>query len=94
MLADTILRNDKKFNHNIKRLMVCDNAAREAFNEEIIDYIIWIRRMYNLVDAMTEIAILPEFVEAIEKKQLYYELGQSVKRTIDLSSDVKEKVLM
>lgn len=50
--------------------------------------------MYNLVDVMTEIAILPEFVEAIEKKQLYYELGQSVKRTIDLSSDVKEKVLM
>lgn len=63
--------------------MVDVKAAREAHNEGIIDDMIWIRRKYNLADAMTESAILPEFITAIEKNQSHYEVEQSVKRSIN-----------
>lgn len=44
-----------------KRLMIDIKAAREAYNEVIGDNIIWIRRNYNLVDAMTKSGYQPTF---------------------------------
>lgn len=74
-----------------KRLMIDVKAGREAYNEGIIDDVIWVRRKYNLADAMTKASILPEFVEALEKNKLYYEVEQSINRTIRLPIIRKEK---
>ena len=37
-----------------KRLMIDVKAAREAYNQGIIEDVMWIRRDYNLADAMTK----------------------------------------
>lgn len=41
--------------------MIYVKAARKAYNNGIIDYLIFIRRKHNLSDALTKFAILPEF---------------------------------
>lgn len=46
-------------------------AAKEANNDGIIDGIIWIRRKFNLSDAMTKAKILPEFLEALEPNKFH-----------------------
>lgn len=46
--------------------MIYQNAAKEAFNECIIDDIIWIRETNNLVDAMKKATILLLLVEMME----------------------------
>lgn len=40
---------------------------------------------------MTEAVIPPEFIPAIEKNQLHCEVEQSVKRSINSSSEEKQK---
>lgn len=72
--------------------MVDVKAAIQVYNDGIIDNIIWIRIQYNLSDAMKKAAILLELITAIEKNQLHYEVEQSVKRSINSSSDEKVKV--
>lgn len=58
-----------------RRLMIDVQAAREAYNDGIIDDIIWIERKYNLADAMTEKEVMPEFVEkTLETNKLHYEI--------------------
>lgn len=49
-----------------KRLMIDVKAAREAYNEGIIDDVIWILRKYNLADAMKKASIVPELVEELQ----------------------------
>lgn len=46
--------------------MIYQKAAKEAFNECIIDDIIWIRETNNLVDAMKKATILLLLVEMME----------------------------
>lgn len=55
-----------------KRLIVDAKAAREAYKGGIIYYIIQFQRNFNPSNAMTNAAILPEFVAVLEKNQLHY----------------------
>lgn len=57
-------------------------SERVANNDGIIDDVVWIRRTYNLADAMTKSGILPQLVDMIETVKLSYEVGQSVNMTI------------
>lgn len=57
-----------------KRLLMDVKAAREMYNNGLIDDVIWRRREYNLADAKTKDAILLELITAIEKNQLNYEV--------------------
>lgn len=61
--------------------MIERKAAREPYNDVIIDDSIWIRRKFNLADAMTKPTILPELVELDDTGKLHYEVEQSMKRT-------------
>lgn len=54
-----------------KRLMIDVKAEREAYNDGIINDILWIRTQHR-VDAMTKDDFLPEFITAIEMNQLHY----------------------
>lgn len=70
-----------------KRLMIDVKASREAYNEGIISNEICIRREIYLADAMTKSSILPQFVEALNQNQLYYEVEQIINRTIRSSTN-------
>lgn len=50
--------------------------VKEAYKDGVIDDIIWIRRKYIQADAMKNTAIISEFMAAIEKNQLQYEVEQ------------------
>lgn len=47
--------------------MIDVKAASEAYNDGIIDGIIWIRVKFNLADPMTKAVILAEFVESLNR---------------------------
>lgn len=83
ILFSVIIRNASSTE---KRLIIDVKAAREAYNDGIIDDIIWIRRKYNPGGAMAKAAILSESIAAV-KNQLHFEVEQSVKRPINSSSD-------
>ena len=72
--------------------MIDIKAAREAYNQGIIDDIIWIRRQFNLADAMTKPSILPELVQALETGKLHYEVEQSITRNMSTIEQEKKKV--
>lgn len=72
--------------------MIDVKAAREAYNGATIDDIIWIRLKVNIADAMKKATILPDFVEALGKNQLQYEIEQSVKRTTYSQTSEKQKL--
>lgn len=74
-----------------KRLMIDIKASREAYNVGIIDYIIWIRRKYNLADGMTKSAELPELFKSISDGKLYYEIEQSITRVNTEENDTGEE---
>lgn len=50
-----------------RRLMVDVKAAKEAYYDEIINAIVWIRRKFNLVDGMTKADILPELIITLKR---------------------------
>lgn len=50
-----------------KVLMIYIKAARVAYDEGIIDDIIWIRRNYNLADAMRKATTSQDFAGNLEK---------------------------
>lgn len=58
-------------------------AEREAYKDGMTDDIIRIRRNYNLSDIMTKATVLREFITAVEKNQLHYQVEQWVKRHIN-----------
>ena len=64
-----------------KRLMIDIKAAREAYNEDIIDSVTWIRRQYNLADAMTKPAINNELTKALDNGTVVYEIENSIIKT-------------
>lgn len=49
-------------------------TARDACNEGIIDGIRWIRRTYNLTDAMKNASIHPQLVDMMETGKISYEV--------------------
>lgn len=55
----------------IKILIIIDiNATKDACNEVIVNDTIWIRREYNLVDAMTKQTILPQLSEFLQTEKV------------------------
>lgn len=56
--------------------------GKKAYNEGIIDDIIWLRRKFNIADTMTKLVILSEFFEALYQTNLHSEKEESVNRTI------------
>lgn len=72
-----------------RRLMIDIKAAREAYNEGTINDVVWIRRDYNLADAMTKYKILPQLVEFLQTGKVRYEVEQSVLRTAGVTSENK-----
>lgn len=77
-----------------KRLMINIKAAREAYNEGIVENIIWIRRNYNLsdalADAMTKSGISTEFLDAIRKVKIHFEVERSITTTKVIGNKEKE----
>ena len=58
-LFNVIVRNGPS---KEKRLMIDGLTARESYIKGMIDDIVWLRRKYNLGDAMTELEVMPEFL--------------------------------
>lgn len=56
--------------------------ARGALDDDIIDYITFIRKTFSLRDAMTKAAVLPKRLELLENNQLQYEMEQSFRRSV------------
>lgn len=88
-LFNVIIRNGSTTR---MRLIIDVKAAREAYDDGIIDDVICIRRNFNLADLMTKTARTPEFVEALHQNQLHYEIEQSVNRKIRSTTNETEKV--
>ena len=63
--------------------MIDVKAAREAYNQGVIEDVMWIRRDYNLADAMTKSNILPQLIKVMETGKIEYEIEQSVQRQLD-----------
>lgn len=57
------------------RFMVGIKAAQEAYNNEITDGIIWIRRTFNLADAMAKPTINAELLEALVPEEVHAKLS-------------------
>lgn len=70
--------------------MIDEKAARESCNNSIIDYVIWIKRKFNLADAMRKTVIISKVMEAMHKIQLHYEKEQWVNRTTRLPTNKKK----
>ena len=68
----------KNANTTEKRLMIDIKAAREAFNDGIIEHIVWIRRQFNLADSVTKAQINQDLVDALKTGKIKYEVEQSV----------------
>lgn len=64
--------------------MIGKHDAREAYDDGIIDEVVWIRRKYNLADStcMTKATILQQLVEMMETEKRNYEIERSVHRNI------------
>lgn len=62
--------------------MIYVRAAREAYNEGIVDDIIWIRLTYNLSNSMTKSIILLQLFEMMETGNIYCEVEPSINKTI------------
>lgn len=72
--------------------MIDIKAAREAYNQVMIDDIIWICKPFNLADAMTKETMPPEHVQALESGKIYYEVDQSITWNMSTSKQEKKKV--
>lgn len=70
-LFDVIIRN---VSSTERKLMIDVKARRDACNEEIVHEIIWIRKTYNMADAMTKKSILQQLVEMMETGKLSFEV--------------------
>lgn len=73
-----------------KRRIIDIKAAREAYSEEIIYDIIWIRRKHNLADEMKKDTISKAFVDAIQKWKIYYKVDRYMTKN-KLSKNEKSK---
>lgn len=71
--------------------MIDIKAEKEAYNDGIIDDIIWIRRKINLADVMTKPTILPKRYKAVDEGKLRYEVEERIKRTIIPAEQEKKK---
>lgn len=69
--------------------MIYMKAAREAYNDDIITDIIWIRREYNLADVMTRPAIITKLIDTLKEVKLHYKIEQSIAK--EIRSEQKEK---
>lgn len=63
--------------------MIDVKDSREACNDGIVENVIWIRRNYNLADAMTKTSIVPQSIKVMKTGKIEYEIDQSVKRQLD-----------
>lgn len=61
-----------------KRRMIDIKAFIQAYNDEIINDIIWMRRNFNLADVRTEIATKHELIQALDRESLHYEIQNSI----------------
>lgn len=57
-----------------KRLMIDIKATTEAYNNDNIDSMIWIRRKFNLVDAMAKSEINNDLVQAMDNRTIHFEI--------------------
>lgn len=67
------------------------NAAIEAYNDYIINGIIWTQLKFVFVDVLINAAMLSELVKALKKNELYYEIEQLVNRTTSYQTRRTEK---
>lgn len=70
-LFDDIILNTSTIE---RRLMIDIKAAREAYNEVIINDLIWIRMDYNLADTMKKSKVLPQLVAVMKTGKTKYEV--------------------
>lgn len=87
-LLNVMMRNAPSME---KRLMVDIKNGREAYNEEIINDIIWVRRKYNRADDMTKTQINNELVNAIDNSQINNEVQNSIIKTRNGIQQQEEK---
>lgn len=71
--------------------MIYVKAAREDYNEVIIDNIILILINLSLADAMKKYSVLPALVEALHKNQIHHQVEKSVERTTRSPTNETEK---
>ena len=70
--------------HNI----LTSYCLRRMVNDEgTINDVIWIRRDFNLADAMTKYKIQPQLVEFLQTGKVKYEVEQSVLRTDETTTE-------
>lgn len=71
-------------------LMIDFQATGEAYNDDIIYYIILFKVNYNLAVAMTRAAILPKVINEIRDNQIIYKKEQYVKTSNNWTPDKKK----
>lgn len=64
-------------------LMDYVKAAMDAYNDGIVEYVLWIGRNYYLAGTTTEKSILAQLIKVTESGKIVYEIEQCVKRHID-----------
>ena len=76
-LFNVIIRNGPT---SEKRLMIDIKCAGEAYNTNIIEDIIWIRRNFNIGDAITKAAVSNELVKTLRTGKIHFEIERSIIR--------------
>lgn len=71
--------------------MIDIKAKREAYNEEIVNGILWIHRKCILADSMTKYGISTEVLDEIRSGKINYEVEQSITRRKATSSKEKRR---
>lgn len=70
--------------------MIDIKGAREAYNEELTNGIIWNRQQFKLADAMTKVQVNNELMKALAKNKLHYEIENSIIKTTTEYQQLKE----
>lgn len=70
-----------------KRLMIDIQATHEAYDEDVISELGWIRREHNLADALTKLQINDAMRSFINTGQVYYTAKQFVIRNASSITD-------
>lgn len=61
--------------------MIDVRATREAYDTEVIDNLVWIRRVFNLADPLTKLDNRDMMKMFMESGQIEYEVEKYVVRT-------------
>lgn len=66
-------------------------VSKEAYNDQIVDFIIWIRPKFNQADTMTKTGINAECRRALKDGKLRYEVENSIIKKTRTKKGKKEK---